>query len=232
MKIPFNRKFDYPELAREQINGYRHYVTPNGYAPSVTTILSNTKSEESKKILDDWIAAVGTQTAEKIKTEAANVGTVVHKLLEEYCLGIEKPLRTNLVYKIAYPMAQTIIQQGLIPHMSEIIGSEVAVHYDILYAGTTDLVGIWDGKLSIIDFKQSNKEKLENSAAVDDYKCQLAAYAIAHNEMFGTDIQHGVILMSTRDCKYLQFSLNDHYETYASKWLDKVEEYHLKLNKH
>ena len=62
-----------------------------------------------------------------------------------------------------------------------------------LYAGTTDCIGLWNGKLAILDFKQTNKPKKREW--VDDYFCQLTAYAQAHNEMFDTEINTGVILM-------------------------------------
>ena len=80
--------------------------------------------------------------------------------------------------------------------MEEIWGSEITLYYPGLYAGATDLCGIYEGRESIIDFKQSNKPKRREW--IEDYFVQLAAYAMAHNHVYDTKIQSGVILMSLK----------------------------------
>ena len=62
------------------------------------------------------------------------------------------------------------------------------------YAGRTDMVGIWRGKPTIIDFKTSKKKK--NNKQITDYYIQGCAYAVAHNEMYGTGIQDVAIIMT------------------------------------
>jgi genome maintenance exonuclease 1 len=92
-------------------------------------------------------------------------------------------------------MAETIIAEGL-PNVDELWGVEIPLYFPKVYAGTTDGVGIHCGEESIIDYKQTNKPKQENW--IDDYKIQLAAYAIAHNEVYGTKIRKGVVLMCVK----------------------------------
>jgi hypothetical protein len=88
-------------------------------------------------------------------------------------------------------MANTIIDKGL-GDLSEIWGSEVTLYYPGLYAGATDLCGIYMERESIIDFKQTNKPKRDEW--IEDYKLQMAAYAMAHNYVYGTGIEQGCYL--------------------------------------
>jgi len=218
-------KFNYELLSRENINGKRHYCTPDGRKlPSVTTILDATKPPEKIQALADWKKRVGEDQAKQITTEAAGVGTVMHLMLEEYCLGQSKPPGSNQVQQIAYPMAQTIIKNGLC-HMNEVWGNEISLYYPELYAGSTDLAGVWKNKETILDFKQTNKPKKEEW--IDDYFIQLVFYSTAHNKVYGTNIRQGVILMCSRDCQYQEFIVDgakwDHYENMM--W-DKLELYY------
>lgn len=216
--------FNYTPINRENINGKRHYCLPDGSkVPSVTTILDKTKSQEKIDVLNNWRKRVGPANAQIITTEAAGVGTVMHKMLEEHCLGVPKPPGSNNVQKIAYPMAQQIIQNGLV-HMDEVWGTELPLYFPGLYAGTTDLAGRWKGKESILDFKQTNKPKKEEW--IDDYKIQLCAYAAAHNEVHGTNIRQGVVLMCSRACEYQEFVIEgSDFDYWTNQWWDKVEMY-------
>jgi genome maintenance exonuclease 1 len=103
-------------------------------------------------------------------------------------------------------MAQVIIdhEQGL-KKISEVWGSEVHLYYPGRYAGTTDMIGLYDGRPTIIDFKQTNRPKKREW--VQDYLMQLAAYALAHNKLFDTEIDQGVILMCSRDLLFQKFEL-------------------------
>ena len=224
-QIPIVEKFTYQAMSRAIVDGKRLYDTPDGSKlPSVTTILDKTKSEESKAALQNWRKRVGHQAAQTITTEAAGVGTTMHKMLEQYCLGESKAPGTNTVQQIAHPMAQKIIENGLV-HMDEIWGTEVPVYYPGLYAGSTDLAGIWNGKESILDYKQTNKPKKDEW--VEDYKTQLVAYAMAHNEVHKTNIRTGVILMCSRACEYQQWVVEgDEWDIYVEKWLARVEKFY------
>jgi CRISPR/Cas system-associated exonuclease Cas4 (RecB family) len=219
-------KYNYTPCDRETIEGKRHYVLPDGSkVPSVTTILDKTKSEESRLALSNWRKNVGAQKAQEITTEAAGRGTRMHKWLENYVVeGTIKEPGTNPYSKQSWDMADNIIRQGLV-HCTEFWGTEVPLYFSGLYAGTTDLVGAWKGAPAIIDFKQSNK--LKKKEWIDDYFVQLAAYALAHNEMHGTDIKTGVILMCTKDYVYQEFVIEGvEFEYWTEQWLKRVERYY------
>jgi genome maintenance exonuclease 1 len=109
-------------------------------------------------------------------------------------------------------------------HLSEIWGSEVMLYYPEKYAGTTDLVGVYRGKPCIIDFKQTNKMKKREW--IEDYFHQLAAYALAHDAVHGTDIKTGVVLMASQQGGTEEFiTCGREFENYKSQWLARVEKF-------
>ena len=148
----WNKKFDYPASIRSLINDQRHYEIGQGKLPSVTTILQATQSDEKKAILAQWRQNVGENKAEEIKNEAANRGTIMHRILEGYLLGQNHADFSDLGQQ-AGVMANTILESGIRGQLEEIWGSEITVYYPGLYAGATDLAGIYNGRESIIDFK-------------------------------------------------------------------------------
>lgn len=218
-------KYDYNELQRVTENKKRKYQLPDGSAvPSVTTILDATKSQEQREALANWKKRVGEQQAQQISTEAANVGTLMHKNLELYIESQQRKVGSNVIHQKAYNMSNVIIAEGL-RNVSEIYGTEVSLYYEGLYAGTTDCVGLWKGNLAILDFKQTNKPKKKEW--IKDYYCQLAAYAQAHNEMFGTDIKTGVVLMCSRDLDYQEFVIEgQEFENAVEEWNTRVAQYY------
>ena len=223
--MKWNKLYKYPKSIREMIEGKRHYAIDDNKLPSVTTILSSTQSQEKQDSLKKWIAKVGEKEAERVKNTAATRGTKMHSILEGY---IEDKNILDMTEEggEAHRMANTIIDQGL-KDLDEIWGSEAVLSYQDRYAGATDLCGIYMGRESIIDFKQSNKPKREEW--IDDYYLQSAAYALAHNETYGTDIDQGVILMCTPDCFFQRFIINGRrFREYTEKWKQKVEEYYAK----
>jgi genome maintenance exonuclease 1 len=216
-------------MSRVEIDGKRKYATPDGEKlPSVTTILDATKSEESKKALNEWRKRVGVQKAQEITTEAAGRGTRMHKWLENYVKTGETGEPGSNPYSIqSHQMAQSIITQGLVK-CNEYWGTEVPLYYPKIYAGTTDLVGVHDGSPAIMDHKQSNK--LKKREWIDDYFVQLAAYANAHNEVHGTNIRKGVIFMCTQDNIYQEFIIEgDEFDKYSNIWFGRVEQYYMKF---
>jgi genome maintenance exonuclease 1 len=230
-------KFNYVPIARESVDGKRHYALPDGSrVPSVTTILDKTKSAESKAALQNWRNAIGEKRAQEITTEAANRGTRMHTYLEHYVKNDDmREFPTNPFAQPSWYMAAEVILQGLV-HADEYWGSEVPVYYSGLYAGTTDLIGVWKGQPAIMDFKQTNKPKKREY--IDDYFVQLAAYAAAHNDTHGTDIRTGVILMCVQPKKledgsfskpqYQEFILEPKdFDHWHNEWLKRVELYYL-----
>ena len=219
-------KFNYAPLSRETINGSRKYATPDGeHLPSVTTILDATKSKESKDALNNWRKRMGPAKAQEITTEAAGRGTRMHSWLEKYIkTGVMGEPGSNPYSLQSHKMATSIIEQGLVKS-SEWWGTEVALYYPKIYAGTTDLVGLHENAESIIDFKQTNK--LKKREWIDDYFIQLTAYACAHNEVYGTKIKKGVILMCTADNVYQEFIIEGaEFDSWSDKWFKRVEQYY------
>jgi genome maintenance exonuclease 1 len=119
----------------------------------------------------------------------------------------------------------TVIIENALSHVNEIWSMEQSLYYPGLYSGTTDLVGEYKGNPAIMDYKQTNKPKKEEW--VEDYYLQLMAYALAHNEVYGTEIREGHIFMCSRDLQYQQFDLTpDNWNKYKDMWLAKLEEYY------
>lgn len=222
-------KFNYVKINRIDTPEGRRYATPDGEKlPSVTTILDATKSEESKKALNEWRKRMGPVKAQQITTEAAGRGTRMHKWIEDYIktgeLGVPG---SNPYSQQSHKMADSIIRQGLV-NCSEYWGTEVPLYFPKVYAGTTDLVGVHNGEPAIMDHKQSNK--LKKREWIDDYFVQLAAYATAHNEVHGTNIRKGVIFMCTADNIYQEFIIEGaEFDSWVDKWFKRVEQYYMKF---
>ena len=220
-------KYNYVSLNKQTINGSRKYATPDGeHLPSVTTILDATKSEESKQALQNWRNRIGVAKAQEITTEAAGRGTRMHKWLENYVKTGSTGEPGSNPYSIqSHQMASSIIAQGLIK-CNEYWGTEVSLYFPKIYAGTTDLCGVHEGADAILDFKQTNKFKKREW--IDDYFIQLTAYANAHNEVYGTKIRKGVILMCTADNIYQEFIIEGtEFDKYSDMWFKRVEKYYM-----
>ena len=123
--------------------------------------------------------------------------------LEKYLEGTGYEDLTE-IGREAKPMAQKIIEVGLAP-MEEIWGSEVTLYYPDLYAGSTDLVGMYNGRQTLIDFKQSNRPKQREW--VTDYFLQVGAYCMAHDYLYDTRIDQAIIMICTPDCYYQEYKV-------------------------
>lgn len=229
-------KYNYQPLSRDESSGKRLYATPDGNrVPSVTTILDKTKPVEARQALEAWKQRVGHQQAQQIVTEAAGRGTRMHTYLENHIKGVNLPESVSNPYaQQSLVMARKVIERGFGP-INEVWGSEVPLYFPELYAGTTDCVGIHDGDDAILDFKQTNKPK--RIEWIDDYFLQLTAYALAHNEVHGTNIRKGVILMCVRppeiapgqwgEPEYQQFIMEPKdFDMWTNRWCERVSQYY------
>jgi len=208
---------------RSLIDGKRHYDIGNDKLPSVTTILSATQSEEKKKSLADWRARMGPEFADRVKDLAAMRGTAMHRYLEAYIDGSGHKDLTS-IGKEAEKMAKRIIESGL-GDLEEVWGQEVTLYYPGLYAGATDIVGVYEGQPAIIDFKQTNKPKKREW--ISDYFSQLGAYCMAHNYVYGTKIQSGVILMCSKDLLFQKFEVSGReFVRHQHDFLRKIDQYY------
>ena len=225
--VKWNKRFVYPKSQRSLIQGKRHYDIGQTKLPSVTTIIGATQSEEKRQALANWKKRIGEQGADRIRDVAALRGTAMHTFLDAYVRGSGHKDLTS-IGKEAEPMAQRIIEAGL-RDLDEVWGSEVTLYYPDLYAGATDVVGIYNGRESIIDFKQTNKPKRREW--IDDYFIQLGAYAMAHNYVYQTKIQSGIILMCSKDKLFQKFEVTDkEFVSYQHAFLKKVDQYYRNCN--
>ena len=224
--MKWNKLYKYPTSTRSLIEGNRHYDVSNEILPSVTTILQATQSDEKKASLSKGRQRVGENAAEKIKNEAARRGTAMHEFLEMHLRG-DKLLDLSDEGLAARNMARIIIEQGL-KNAEEIWGSEVTLFYPGLYAGQTDLCGIYSGRESIIDFKQTNKPK--RVEWIEDYFLQLAGYAMAHDVIYKTCVDQGVILMCSKDGFFQKFtSTGKEFTRFKHKFLEKTGQFYQKM---
>lgn len=214
-------KFNYVPLKDEtDPKGPRIYITPAGHrVPSVTTVLSGTKDMSFLKV---WRERIGDDRADTIVKRSTNYGTHVHQNLEDYIKEGAEPTGNIFVKH----MTNKIIKNGL-SKVDEIWGCEVKVFAENLYAGTTDAVGIHEGVPAIIDFKNSRSFRKEEWIA--DYKLQVVAYALAHNEMFDTDIKRGVIMLACQTGEYQEWIIEGKdFDDATNEWAQRLEQYYEK----
>jgi len=180
----------------ENIDKKRYYITPDGNKyPSITTVLSS----RNKKGLFEWRKKVGEEVANYVARTAANRGTKVHHMCEDFLNN--KEVNTE-------PFFAACLFNQLKPKMIEKINNihyqECALYSDKLgIAGRVDCIAEYDGKLSIIDFKTSSKER--NDKWNENYYIQASAYAEMYEERTGTPISQIVILVVTEDGTVQEF---------------------------
>ena len=187
--FPHKDDLVFNELKTENINGKRHYVIPNGEKyPSVTTVTGIAARAGIKA----WREKVGEAEANKIASMAARRGTKVHKLCEDYLNNIE------LDYGAIEPINHFLFKQikpVLDTRLTEVYGLEVPLYSKYLrVAGRVDLVGMYDGKVSIIDFKTSSKRKKREW--ISNYFQQESAYAVMFEEMFDIPVSQLVTIIA------------------------------------
>lgn len=191
-KYVFHENFGKEILCNdENTKSGRFYSTPEGNRyPSITTVLGKSKSEAAEKSLSNWRDRVGHDQAKKITTAAANRGTKLHTIAEQYILSSEASFSTeNALFRQIHPILNRINNIRLI---------ETALYSDKLkVAGRVDLIAEFDGKLSIIDFKTSTKEK--QRWWIEDYLIQETAYSIMYAERFGEKIENIVTIIAVEE---------------------------------
>ena len=218
-------KYDYPNLKRIQTKKGRQYTDGTGEpVPSVTTILSDTGD---KTALIAWRKRVGEAEATRISTGSAGLGTKVHNSLEKFILQEDYEIKgNNHISIMARNMVDEMIAKGL-SKVDELYGVEVGLIAQGLYAGTADGIGLHEGEEAIIDFKTA--KKIKKREWIEDYFLQGCAYALAHNEMFESQIKKVVILMVDREGKFAEFTIkDDEFTEYCNKWSDRLTDYYSK----
>ena len=224
MTVKWNTKYNYLDPVRVDGPEGRVYSAKGEKLPSVTTILGQTRSKEKEESLSRWRHKVGEIEADKIRDNAAARGTIMHRILEGYIKG-EGHMDLTDIGQEAGVMAQNLIDSGFKDSIDEVWGMELMMYYPGLYAGACDIAGVYEGVEAIMDFKQSNKFKKREW--IDDYFIQTAAYAVAHNYVYGSNIQSGVILISVKDGTILKYvSKGKEFQGFMWEWLRRVDLYY------
>ena len=219
------KKYVYPTSTRAKLDGLRHYTVDGEEQPlpSVTTVLGKTQPKEKQESLDRWRQRVGLREAQRVTRDAAIRGTAMHKYLEDLMRG-QRSLDLTPLGVEATKMAKIIVDRGL-NDCSEIYGIEATLYYPGLYAGSVDLVAKYKDKVSIIDFKQTNKPKQKEW--IGDYFLQMAAYGMAHDAVYGTTIEQGIIMMCSKDGYYQQFMIEgDEFRQAKHNFLGRLDEFY------
>ena len=218
--MKLNKKYNYIQATANTQRGSRPYSVQGMRLPSVTTILAKTKDQT---YLKRWRKKVGDEEAERIFNLSSKRGTAMHKFLENHIKGTGYDDLTEIGIE-AKAMANKIIKEAFIP-ITEYYGSEITVHYTGLYAGSTDLVCMHNDMETIVDFKQSNRPKKQEW--VEDYCLQIAAYAMAHDFIYGSNIRQGVIMVCTPDLYLQEFRFQDtEMREWRHKFLARLDAYY------
>jgi ATP-dependent exoDNAse (exonuclease V) beta subunit len=205
------------DLKAETTDSGRLYATPTGERyKSITTVLGN----HNKQAIMEWRKNVGEERANRISSKAANRGTKVHKICEDYInneindfmMQLLMPDLKELFFKI-----RPIIDENL----GDVYSQEQALYsHKLKIAGRVDLIGIWNGKLAVIDFKTSIKQKQEEN--IQNYFMQCTAYALMFSELTGMWIDDIVVLIATEEGEAQIFERQIHdYQKPLMQYIDK-----------
>jgi genome maintenance exonuclease 1 len=205
------------DLKAETTESGRLYATPTGERyKSITTVLGN----YNKQAIMEWRERVGAEEANKISTKAANRGTKVHKICEDYINNEISEMKMKMLMpdlKELFFKIKPIIDEKL----DDVYSQEQALYsHKLKIAGRVDLIGMWNGKLSVIDFKTSTKQKEEEN--IQNYFMQCTAYALMFSELTGMWIDDIVVLIATGEGEAQVFERQIHdYVKPLMRYIDK-----------
>jgi genome maintenance exonuclease 1 len=230
----FTHKTDLPQLqslSTKEIDGKRHYLLPNGlYVPSVTTVLGHFK----KKQIQEWRNRVGHEEANRISNTASTRGTKFHTLMEKYLSNV--PVNSILTENVMPTLKESfqLMKKEVDKHINNVHYIEAPLYsLSMRMAGRTDIIAEYDGILSVIDFKTSNREKKEEH--IQDYFLQSAAYALMYEERLGVPIEQIVIMMASDGLPEPQIFVKntiDYHEPLLEKIIQYLRENVLPNEKH
>jgi len=233
--LKWEKKYDYPKSVRSIYQGSRHYALNNQMLPSVTSIIEMTKTDREKESLASWKQRVGEKASAVISSEAAKRGSEMHSNIEKFLLGKDNLnlFEDEKEKSKSRMMSDLIIEEGLRNRLEEIHGVECVLYYPGSkgFAGSSDLIGIYSGVHTVIDFKQKNSIMKENYDSLKNYYTQLGGYSLAHNKVYGSNISQGVILLATTDLVFQIFRIKDEkLIEYQNKFLERVDQYYSLIN--
>lgn len=219
---------EYPDLNRFDSESGRTYETPDGKrVPSVSTVLGATADSSW---IAEWRDSIGRAEADRILEESGSIGRTMHEILEREVAGQPHPLigaELSETDRIATRLAGAIKLFALSGgKLGEVMGSECKLHYDGLYAGTADVICVYKGQLTVIDFKNSRGKKLREH--IGSYFMQAAAYRMAHNWMFPMlpVTQTAIIIASRSGAVSIYASSGEELDGHERDWCLALEKYY------
>lgn len=182
------------DLEAETTDSGRIYTTPEGKKyKSITTVLSH----HNKEAIMEWRQNVGEKEANRVSGKASRRGTKVHKICEDYINNETTEFKLQLLMpdlkELFFKIKPTIDE-----NVGKVYSQEQALYSDrYKIAGRVDLIAEWNGKLAVIDFKTSTKQKDEEN--IQNYFMQCTAYALMFAERTGIWIDDIVVLIATEE---------------------------------
>jgi genome maintenance exonuclease 1 len=216
---------DIPAVKTKNVNKKRFYVTPDGIYPSITTVLS----VRSKEGLAEWRKRVGEDVANYISRTAANRGTKVHQMCEDFLNNVEiEPTKREFLPYCLFSQLKPVIETSI----NNIYAQECGLWSDkYKVAGRVDCIAEYNGIPSIVDFKTSRSQR--NDEYNESYYIQASAYAEMFEERTGIPVEQIVILVVTEDGTVQEFVKKKHdylpllvetIEQFVSEWEKENEE--------
>ena len=203
------------DISAKTIEGKRVYEIGDEKYPSISTICSF----RNRKSIAEWRARVGDAEANKIPKRATTAGTTVHSMIEDYLnneLDLDKYADKHLA-KILFVQAK-----GMLSRINNIHFQEAPLYsHEFAIAGRVDCIAEFDGKLSIIDFKTSSKEKKEEW--IEGYLVQETGYAKMYEERSGIKVEQIVTLITCQTGDTQVFVKNP--DDYVPLLKDYIREY-------
>ena len=208
----FREKYNYPIYIINKVDNIRFYsVAENLSVPSVTSILRLTNPAQTSNYSISH------------KTDSMEIGNYMHKYLEHYVSKEHSFHNDSKNFTIAKKLAHTVID-NFIDHLDEVWGTEVSVLYNNLYAGTIDLIGVQDKQLSVIDYKSSYRKKTEEE--MREHILQLAAYAVAHDWQYKTNINSLIVFLAIRNGEFEKTVIfGQELDSYKKMWFERLSMY-------
>ena len=222
--IPFLEDYLYPSNIKLLETPSGHFYEVNGETlPSVTTIL---RATDERGYQLTWGRYTDAETQEAVRARAARIGTTMHSTIEAVLRGTPIAPPQDLHEVRAHHMAYRLVEGAILGRVTGIYAMEQALYSHGRYAGTADLIAVHDRRLTIIDFKSAGG--IPPPLWIKDYFLQLAAYAIAHDEMQGTRTDHGAIMLASKRSNDIQVyrTAGRDFDNYKDHWKRRVDEYY------
>ena len=203
--------YNYSEYEVIKQNNFRYYKIENKLVPSVTSILRLSRLNQKDNF--------SSQQANNFE-----IGNLMHDYLDRYVKNKKISLEDTDNSRIALNLSKAIIDK-IFPMIEKFISSEASIHMDYEYAGRLDLLAMVKGELTIIDYKSSFRKK--SSFQIDEHFQQLAAYAMAHDNMFNTKIEKAMIFIAYKESYDYEVIEADSslLKSYKDMWMDKLQYY-------